>query len=137
MTITINKTTLIFVVGLVVLAVLGYFIGTQVMGQPGQPQQAGPVQVTATLPAGAEALSSLGQSQLEVPTQVPDNAPRIEVEAFKQEYDQKLDMVIVDVRAPESYAEGHIAGAINIPEAQTEQRLAELPKDKHIVLYCA
>jgi hypothetical protein len=133
-TITINKSTLIFVLGLVVLAALGYFVGTQVMGPPGQ---AGPVQVTATLPAGAEALSSLGQSQLEMPTQVPDTAPRIEVDAFKQQLDQKLDMVIVDVRTPEQFAEGHIAGAINIPEAETEQRLAELPKDKQIVLYCA
>jgi hypothetical protein len=135
-TITINKNTVIFVVALIALAVVGYFVGTQVMGRPGG--QAGPAQVTATLPAEAAALAAqAGQPQAALPTPVPDTAPRIEMDAFKQEYDQKADVLVVDVRTPDQFAAGHIAGAINVPEADVEKRLADLPKGKRIVLYCA
>ena len=46
------------------------------------------------------------------------------------------DVVVIDVRPPEEYAAGHIAGALSIPLIQLEQRLADLPKDKRIVAYC-
>ncbi len=47
--------------------------------------------------------------------------------------------LILDVRSPEEYAEGHVPGAINIPHDQLGSRLAEIGsyKDKEIVLYCA
>ena len=46
--------------------------------------------------------------------------------------------LILDVRTPEEYAEGHVPGARNIPHDQLGSRLAELDayKDKDIVLYC-
>lgn len=47
--------------------------------------------------------------------------------------------LILDVRSPQEYAEGHIPGAINIPHDQLSSRVAEIGsyKDKEIVLYCA
>jgi len=45
--------------------------------------------------------------------------------------------VIVDVRDPGTYDVSHIAGAINIPLDTLRQRLAELPRDKPIITYCA
>ncbi len=47
--------------------------------------------------------------------------------------------LILDVRSPQEYAEGHVPGAINIPHDQLGSRLAEIGsyKDKDIVLYCA
>src|SRR5262249_5874149 len=50
--------------------------------------------------------------------------------------ENRQNVVIVDTRAPEAFAEEHIPGAINIPTDQLESRLSELPKDKHIVPYC-
>lgn len=46
--------------------------------------------------------------------------------------------LILDVRSPEEYAEGHIPGAVNIPHDQLGSRLAEIAvhKNKDIVLYC-
>ena len=46
--------------------------------------------------------------------------------------------LILDVRSPREYAEGHIPGAINIPTGQLGSRLAEIGshKDKEVVLYC-
>ena len=42
---------------------------------------------------------------------------------------------VVDVRAEEDYAEGHIPGAINLPKDQW-QTVTGLRKDKMNVLYC-
>jgi rhodanese-related sulfurtransferase len=46
--------------------------------------------------------------------------------------------LILDVRTPEEFAEGHVPGAINIPYDQLGSRLAEISshKGKDIVLYC-
>jgi rhodanese-related sulfurtransferase len=44
--------------------------------------------------------------------------------------------VLVDVRTPEEFAAGHIAGALNIPVQELDARKGELPKDKDLVLYC-
>ena len=46
------------------------------------------------------------------------------------------DVVVIDVRPPEEYAAGHIAGALSIPLGQLERRLRTLPRNKRIVAYC-
>ena len=43
---------------------------------------------------------------------------------------------ILDVRPEDEYRHGHLPDALNIPLAQLEQRLAELPPDREIVAYC-
>jgi phage shock protein E len=43
---------------------------------------------------------------------------------------------VLDVRTPEEYASGYVPGAVNIPHDQVASRLAEVPKDKEVVLYC-
>jgi hypothetical protein len=62
---------------------------------------------------------------------------RMPIEEFIALYaDPAKRPIIVDVRTAQSYAEGHIAGAVSIPDAETESRLNELPKDRLIVAYC-
>ncbi|MBF6387775.1 metalloregulator ArsR/SmtB family transcription factor [Nocardia farcinica] len=45
-------------------------------------------------------------------------------------------VVVLDVRPEAEYAAGHIPGAINIPIDQLSDRIAELPADTEIVVYC-
>jgi rhodanese-related sulfurtransferase len=45
-------------------------------------------------------------------------------------------LFLLDVRTPEEFAEGHVPGAVNISHDQLAARLAEVPKDKDVVLYC-
>lgn len=45
-------------------------------------------------------------------------------------------VTVIDVRPPEEYAQGHIAGALNIPLDTLTARLQELPLDREIVAYC-
>ena len=45
-------------------------------------------------------------------------------------------LFVLDVRSPQEYAEGHVPGAVNVPHDQLASRLAEVPKDKDVVVYC-
>jgi len=45
-------------------------------------------------------------------------------------------VTVLDVRPEAEFALGHVPGAINVPIAELEKRLAELPKDREIVAYC-
>jgi len=46
------------------------------------------------------------------------------------------EAVLVDVRTPEAYAEGHIPGAVNVPADQVVERAAELRRMGLPILYC-
>ncbi|MEX0733930.1 MAG: rhodanese-like domain-containing protein [Steroidobacteraceae bacterium] len=50
--------------------------------------------------------------------------------------DQSL--VVLDVRTPAEYAEGHIPGALNIPHTELAARIVELSdaRSRDIVVYC-
>ena len=63
---------------------------------------------------------------------------RIILEEFKTMFDGEADMVIVDTRGINAYAEGHIPGAISMgyPD-EIRARNQELPRDKTIILYCS
>jgi len=45
--------------------------------------------------------------------------------------------VVLDVRQPEEYREGHIAGSKLIPLGELNRRINELPKNKEIICVCA
>lgn len=45
-------------------------------------------------------------------------------------------VTVIDVRPPREYAQGHIAGALNIPLEQLKKRLKDLPQDREVVAYC-
>jgi rhodanese-related sulfurtransferase len=45
-------------------------------------------------------------------------------------------LFVLDVRSPEEFREGHVPGAVNVPYDQIAARIAEVPKDKDVVLYC-
>lgn len=51
---------------------------------------------------------------------------------------QGPDFVLLDVRGPALFAQGHVPGAINLPHGKiTERRMAEWPAETLFVTYCA
>lgn len=50
-----------------------------------------------------------------------------------------MSYTIIDVREPDEFESGHVAGALNIPPAQLMKgapQLNELQKDAPIIVYC-
>ncbi len=47
-------------------------------------------------------------------------------------------VLLVDARSPQEFAQVHILGAVNIPAERTRAEAARLPRDKHtpVVFYC-
>lgn len=46
------------------------------------------------------------------------------------------DVVVLDVRPAVEYAAGHLPGAVHIPLGELPDRLAELPRDREVLVYC-
>ena len=45
-------------------------------------------------------------------------------------------VTVLDVRPEDEFAIGHLPGALNIPLAELERRLGELPADREVIAYC-
>lgn len=43
----------------------------------------------------------------------------------------------MDVREAAEFRGGHVPGALNVPLTQVESRLAEIPRDRPVVVHCA
>lgn len=46
-------------------------------------------------------------------------------------------VVVLDVREPHEWFDGHIPGSLNVPLGSLPQRLSELPRDVPLVVHCA
>ncbi len=58
-------------------------------------------------------------------------------EEVKRRLDEKRDFVFLDVRGPKEWQQVRLAGSILIPLGELRGRLAEIPRDKEIVVFCA
>ena len=77
-------------------------------------------------------------SACSAPSRFKDGYRQISMdEAVKMMRDEK-DYIILDVRRPDEYAEGHIPGAINVPNEEIgTAEIAALPdKSQRIFVYC-
>jgi rhodanese-related sulfurtransferase len=63
-----------------------------------------------------------------------DNA--LTVADAKSRIDSKEPPFILDVRQPDEFQSGHIAGAKLIPLGDLQKRMSELPKDTEILCVC-
>ena len=63
--------------------------------------------------------------------------PSISVAELQEKIKKENRPYLLDVRQPEEFREGHIAGAKLIPLGELRARVKELPKDKEIVCVCA
>jgi len=62
--------------------------------------------------------------------------PTVTVEDLKALRDERKPHLLLDVRQPDEYETCRIEGSVLIPLAELPNRVAELPKDKTIVVHC-
>lgn len=63
---------------------------------------------------------------------------KIDLDQFDQKRQEK-DAIVLDVRTPKEYADGHVPGAVNVDihDPQFDQKLATLDKSKTYLVHCA
>jgi adenylyltransferase/sulfurtransferase len=64
-----------------------------------------------------------------------NGVPQLSVKEFKQRVDAGEDVFLLDVREPYEYQIAQIGGTL-IPQNDVPQRLAEIPRDREIVVQC-
>jgi rhodanese-related sulfurtransferase/DNA-binding HxlR family transcriptional regulator len=64
-----------------------------------------------------------------------DSMEPVSREELVKRMDEGL-VTVIDVRPPDEYALGHVAGALNVPLASLKERLAEFDPRQEIVAYC-
>jgi hydroxyacylglutathione hydrolase len=64
-----------------------------------------------------------------------DTGPVREVDLNELEA-RSVDVVLLDVREPQEFANGHVPGALNLPQADLATRLSEVPRDRPIYFIC-
>jgi rhodanese-related sulfurtransferase len=76
-------------------------------------------------------------SSVAVAGQAMRNVPRISIDEVKALMAKK-QVVLIDVRDPQSFKEGHMPGAINVPFDHIPKFVDEWKKEKRLlVTYCA
>jgi rhodanese-related sulfurtransferase len=90
----------------------------------------GAAAATPAAPASSTAASTVAAtSSVQVPLVTQDAL-------LARQAKKDPQLFVLDVRTPQEYAEGHVPGAVNVPHDQVASRLAEVPKDKDVVIYC-
>lgn len=94
--------------------------------------------VTGAVWAGGCTVSEIETTNQEIPTQVIEDITPQEAFTLIQNNQNNPNFVIIDVRTPEEFAEGHIENAINLDYYSETFRdeLNELDKDKTYLIYC-
>lgn len=64
-----------------------------------------------------------------------DEAPLVDVKDAARRF-KAHEAIILDVREPNELKRASVAGALHIPMREVPSRLAELPKDKAILVMC-
>jgi rhodanese-related sulfurtransferase len=72
------------------------------------------------------------------PAACADDVPTVTAPVLVTEMSSAHPPLVLDVRSPEEYAEGHLPQALNIPHTEIEAQLDRLEtyRDRDIVVYC-
>ena len=119
---------LYLVVGVVIVLAV-FFVWRQV--QPAQQALAVSAEPVAVGAVGTTAVVADA-----APATLP-KAGRIKPQQYESAFVEAGNQhLLVDVRTPQEFNSGHIAGAVNIPLQELGQRASEIPQDEPVVVYC-
>jgi rhodanese-related sulfurtransferase len=62
--------------------------------------------------------------------------PNLTAPEVARRREAERDLLLLDVREPDEWADGHAPGAVHIPMREVPRRLSELPRDRPIALIC-
>lgn len=68
---------------------------------------------------------------------LPKAPPKLDLAVMRAKIDAKeAGYFLLDARLPDEFAAGHLPTAVNVPFSEVKNRLAAIPKDKEVIVYC-
>ena len=87
-------------------------------------------------PLNMTAIEATNRGVAEVRSAMLTSVPVVEEIDVNALASRSTEAIVLDVREPEEYEQGHVPGAINLPQADLASRLDELPHDRPLALIC-
>ena len=62
----------------------------------------------------------------------------LDIKQIRKIFENNIDAILLDVRSNQEYLEGHLNGAINIPEYEIDKNIEKIINNKNteIIIYC-
>lgn len=111
---------------------------TSAPAETGTPAAESPAPAQSDVPAESPAPSAdtVTEAAMAYFAEFPDDKHMINVDNLFTKIDAGEDMLIIDIRQPEDYAEGHLKGAVNIPYGTVADSLDIIPDDVPVYVNC-
>jgi rhodanese-related sulfurtransferase len=87
-------------------------------------------------PLNMTAIEATNRGQTEMAWAMLTSSPDVREVGLDELRMRSPDTAVLDVREPEEFVSGHVAGAINLPQADLATRLDEVPRNRPLFLIC-
>jgi glyoxylase-like metal-dependent hydrolase (beta-lactamase superfamily II)/rhodanese-related sulfurtransferase len=87
-------------------------------------------------PLNMTAIEATNRGVADMPWAMLTSSPPIDEVGIDAIDSAPPNAVVLDVREPEEFSRAHVAGAVNIPQADLATRLDEIPRDRPILTIC-
>ena len=87
-------------------------------------------------PLNMTAIEATNRGQADMAWAMLTSSPDVREVSIDELHARPADAVLVDVREPEEFVDGHVPGAVNLPQADLATRLSEVPRDRPVYVIC-
>jgi glyoxylase-like metal-dependent hydrolase (beta-lactamase superfamily II)/rhodanese-related sulfurtransferase len=87
-------------------------------------------------PLNMTAIEATNRGVADMPWAMLTSSPSIDEVGIDAIDSAPPNAMVLDVREPEEFARAHVAGAVNIPQADLATRLDEIPRDRPVLTIC-
>jgi len=87
-------------------------------------------------PLNMTAIEATNRGRADMAWAMLTSSPAVREATLDEVRERSADAVVIDVREPEEFANGHVPGAVNLPQADLATRLDEVPRDRPLLVIC-
>jgi hydroxyacylglutathione hydrolase len=87
-------------------------------------------------PLNMTAIEATNRGRADMAWAMLTSSPEVREATLDEVRERPVDAALIDVREPEEFANGHVPGALNLPQADLATRLDEVPRDRPLFMIC-
>jgi rhodanese-related sulfurtransferase len=87
-------------------------------------------------PLNMTAIEATNRGRADMAWAMLSSAPPVREVNLDELRGRSANALVLDVREPTEFVDGHVPGAINLPQAEIASRLQEVPRDRSVFVIC-